>query len=85
MLRWTPVLAASYYNVQLFLGKHKILSAWPTRAGLQLSRRWRFEGHRYRLRPGRYRWYVWPGFGTRRIAHYGRAIGPLTFMVTRAS
>jgi hypothetical protein len=32
LLRWVPVANASYYNVQLFRGKTKILSAWPSRA-----------------------------------------------------
>ncbi|MFZ0090593.1 MAG: hypothetical protein WAL63_13850, partial [Solirubrobacteraceae bacterium] len=72
---------AAYYNVQVF--RHgKILSAWPKRASLQLAKSWRFGGHRYRLKPGRYRWYVWPGFGRRSAAHYGRRVGSGTFVVT---
>lgn len=82
MLSWTPVHGARYYNVQLYRGR-KVLSTWPVHARLQLHRTWRFEGHRYRLRPGRYRWYVWPGFGRLAAAHYGRRIGSGTFVVTR--
>ncbi|HUE27513.1 MAG TPA: hypothetical protein VMP89_12125 [Solirubrobacteraceae bacterium] len=82
MLSWTPVHGARYYNVQLFRGR-KVLSTWPVHAWLQLHGTWRFEGHRYRLRPGRYRWYVWPGFGRRAAARYGRLIGSGTFVVTR--
>jgi hypothetical protein len=82
MLRWTPVRGATYYNVQLFRGG-KVLSIWPDRARLQLHRRWRFNGHRYRLAPGRYRWFVWPGFGKRSARRYGRAIGSGTFVVIR--
>ncbi len=80
LLRWTPVRRASYYNVQLYHGG-KVLSEWPERASLQLTEKWSFGGRRYRLRPGRYRWYVWPGFGPRSAARYGPVIGSGTFVV----
>ncbi|HEY5428458.1 MAG TPA: hypothetical protein VIK04_05020, partial [Solirubrobacteraceae bacterium] len=70
----------TYYNVQLFR-RGKVLSAWPTRASLRLPRSWRFRGHRHRLAPGRYRWYVWPGFGPRQAARYGHVVGTATFAV----
>jgi hypothetical protein len=81
LLRWTPVRGADYYNVQLYRGRTKVLSAWPARARLQLKRTWRLRGHRYRLRAGRYRWYVWPGFGPPAAARYGPEIGTRTFVV----
>ena len=37
LLRWTAVRGASYYNVQLYRGKHKVLSIWPGQASLQLT------------------------------------------------
>ena len=79
-LRWTEIPTASYYNVQLFRGS-KILSAWPTHASLKLSRAWRFGGKRHRLAPGRYRWYVWPGYGPQRRAHYGKVLGSASFVI----
>jgi hypothetical protein len=79
-LRWTAMPKASYYNVQLFRGS-KILSAWPTKASLTLWRVWRFGGKRHRLAPGRYHWYVWPGYGPQRNAHYGHAVGNATFVI----
>jgi hypothetical protein len=82
-LQWTRVRKATYYNVQLFRGGKEILSAWPTTPGLQLRREWRFEGHQYRLKPGRYTWYVWPGFGRRSASNYGQQIGSLMFVVSR--
>jgi hypothetical protein len=82
MLSWTSVPRATYYNVQLFHGG-KVLSLWPEHARLQLRRTWRFNGHRYRLKPGRYRWYVWPGFGRRKAGRYGDGIGSGTFVVVR--
>jgi hypothetical protein len=80
-LVWTPVKGASYYNVQLIHGR-KVLSAWPVRTRFQLRRTWRFNGRRYRLRPGVYRWYVWPGYGRISAARYGRLLGGSTFVVT---
>jgi hypothetical protein len=81
VLTWTPVRGATYYNVQLYRHGAKVLSMWPVHAKLQLPRKWRFEGHRYRLKPGRYGWFVWPGFGKRSAGRYGHRIGARTFVV----
>jgi hypothetical protein len=81
LLTWTPVRSARYYNVQLFRNGHKILSEWPRRARLQLKKKWRFHGKRYRLKPAEYRWYVWPGEGAREANRYGRRIGRRSFTV----
>jgi hypothetical protein len=80
LLRWTPVRGASYYNVQLFRGR-KLLSTWPVHSTLQLGRAWRYGERQYRLSPGRYTWYVWPGYGPLSAAHYGSLIGHRTFIV----
>ena len=76
LLRWTPVRGARYYNLQLWRRGAKILSVWPARPHYQLKRRWTYRGRSWRLKPGRYRWLVWPGFGPRSKADYGRRIGP---------
>jgi hypothetical protein len=82
VLRWTKVRSARYYNVQLFRRGRKLLSAWPTQPHLKLDRRWRFEGRRFTLKPGRrYRWMVWPGRGDRSRNDYGPLIGSATFTV----
>jgi hypothetical protein len=79
-LRWTRVRGADYYNVQLFRGRHKVLSAWPSTPRLKLGRTWRYGGERHRLARGRrYRWYVWPGHGPRAISDYGPLVGTRTF------
>jgi hypothetical protein len=77
-LAWRPVKGASYYNVQLIRGK-LIFSAWPKRASLKLPRSWVYQGHRHQLKSGVYRWYVWPGFGPRSHANYGRMVGRSSF------
>jgi hypothetical protein len=83
LLRWTPIRGANFYNVQLFKGG-KLLSTWPSHASLQLASSWRFGGAQYHLAPGRYTWYVWPGFGSLKAAHYGALIGHRTFVVQPA-
>ena len=83
LLRWTRIRGADYYNVQVFRGKRKVLSAWPTRPKLRLPAAWRYAGHKRRLKPGRrYRWFVWPGEGARERSEYGRLIGARTFVIT---
>jgi hypothetical protein len=81
-LTWKSVKGATYYNVQLFRGKRKVLSAWPHGSHLQLKAKWRYRGHRLRLKPGTYRWYVWPGFGARSSQHYGHLVGRSSFRVS---
>ena len=80
-LAWTAVKRASYYNIQLIRGR-KVLSVWPTRTSFQLQSAWRYKGRRYRLRPGVYRWYVWPGYGRPSAGRFGRLLGGSTFVVS---
>jgi hypothetical protein len=80
-LRWRRVRHADYYNVQVYRGHRKVLSAWPAGNRLQLRPSWHFRGKRFRLTPDRYHWYVWPGFGNRRAHRYGRMIAHRTFVV----
>jgi hypothetical protein len=81
-LVWTPVKGATHYNVQLIRGGRKVLSAWPARPGFRLRRTWFYNGRRYQLSPGLYRWYVWPGFRRGGTSRYGRLLGSSTFAVT---
>ena len=91
LLRWQAVPGATYYNVQLWLMRTggqqkaarpvKVLSAWPTVPRLKLTPRWAFDGEMYRLVPGTYRWFVFPGFGKRSQARYGALLGQSGFTV----
>ena len=81
-LVWIRVKKASYYNLQLVRG-HRVLSTWPLRPGFRLRRTWTYRGRRYSLRPGVYRWYVWPGRGRISAGNYGRLLGSSTFVVTK--
>jgi hypothetical protein len=81
-LDWIPVRRATYYNLQIVRGR-KVLSIWPAQSSFRLRRTWSYNGRRYRLRPGTYRWYVFPGFGRISASHYGALLGSSTFVVTK--
>jgi hypothetical protein len=81
LLVWRRVAGARYYNVQIFRGRKKVFTGWPTRARLQLRAKWTNRGRTERLLPGRYRWFVWPGYTNPR--RYGALLGQSTFVVTR--
>jgi len=80
-LAWVAKPGSRFYNVQLFRGGKKILSAWPVTATLRVARRWAYAGKAYKLSPGTYHWYVWPGIGARTTSHYGSLLGGSTFVV----
>jgi hypothetical protein len=82
ILRWGRARRATYYHLQLFRGSKRILATWPPTRQLELQTTWKWLGHRYRLSPGRYRWYVWAGLGKRSFARY-RTIGSAQFIVPR--
>ncbi len=83
-LVWARAKGASYYNVQLIRAGRKVLSAWPARTSFRLRRTWLYKGQRYRLQPGVYRWYVWPGYGRISAARYApRPLGSSSFVVTK--
>jgi hypothetical protein len=84
LLVWARAPGATYYNLQVFRGTRKVLTAWPTQARLKMPASWRFAGKRERLAPGTYRWYVWPGYGARARASYGEVLGTSTFRLVKA-
>jgi hypothetical protein len=81
VLRWDAIRGATYYHVQLFRGKKRILASWPSTNELTLPAAWRWAGHRYKLGPARYRWYVWEGIGKRSSLATG--LGSAAFIVPR--
>jgi hypothetical protein len=83
LLIWEAVKRARYYNVQVYRGSKKVLSRWPRITRLQLTKTWRFAGHRRRLKPGRYTWYVFPGFGDRSKRNFGKLLGQSSFRVVK--
>ena len=82
-LRWKAVRGARYYNVQIFRGGHKILSAWPRRARMRVHASWLYRGRRRRLQAGHYTWYVWPGYGHLGARRYGGLLGKNQFVIVK--
>jgi hypothetical protein len=80
--RWRAVRKAHYYNIQLWQNGEKILSLWPTSTKLKLTPTWTYKGRNYRLKPGRYIWFVWPGFGPPEKGIYGQPVGQSSFVVS---
>jgi hypothetical protein len=83
LLVWKAVRRARYYNVQVFHGGRKVLSAWPEEPRRRLERRWTFRRTDYKLTSGRYCWHVWPGYGKRSQRRYGTRLGVSCFQVVR--
>ena len=82
-LSWRATPGAVLYNVQLFRGSRKILSAWPRTASLRLASRWTYRGRAHRLTRGAYRWYVWPAYRHGKGYRFGKLVGRSTFVLTR--
>jgi hypothetical protein len=82
-LIWEKSKRASYYNVQLYRGRKKVLTRWPRSERLQLTEVWRYGNGRRRLKLGRYTWFVFPGIGERSKQRFGRLLGESSFTVVR--
>jgi hypothetical protein len=80
LLVWAPKRGASYYNVIITRGR-RVFSAWPVHTRLQLSRTWKYRGRHYKLRPGTYSWFVWPGYGSLSAGRFGKMLGGSTFKI----
>lgn len=57
---WAPVAGATGYHVEFFRGAKRVLARETTRPELVVPASWVQGGIQRSLRPGEYRWYVWP-------------------------
>ena len=81
---WRPAgLRAFGLATDMLRDGRKVLSVWPRRHRLQLKQQWRFGGKTRHLRPGKYRWFLWAGFGPRRLNRYSAQLGTRTFTVVK--
>jgi hypothetical protein len=83
LVRWVPVAKARFYNVQLWQGRKKLLTTWPSETQLRLGETWKFDGRTLRFRNGKYQVYVWPAFGTLARPQYGKLVGRVDFVVKK--
>jgi hypothetical protein len=61
-LQWKAVPHASFYNVVLVRNGVRVLDVWPRRNHLSLAALTKRRG---RVPAGRYKWFVYPGYGNR--------------------
>lgn len=85
LLRWAAVRGSGFYNMQLYRGSKKVLTAWPRSNRFKLRARWTFRGRAERLAPGTYHWFIWPARGPRSKPRYGPLLGRSSFVVVRPS
>ena len=83
LVRWVPVAKARFYNVQLWRGKKKLLTTWPSETRFRLNDTWTFGERKQHLQDGKYQVFVWPAFGTLATPRYGKLVGRVDFVVKR--
>ena len=83
VLEWLSIERATYYNVQVWCKKRKLITTWPKRTRLVIPRRGKLGGRSYVLPRAACRWYVFPGFGRFAERRFGRVAGQSTFVVIR--
>jgi hypothetical protein len=74
-LRWNAVASATYYDVVLWRDGRRILDLWPTSPRVALPTTHVDHVPQVRLSPGRYLWFVYPGFGPKSARQYGALAG----------
>jgi hypothetical protein len=74
-LRWTTIAGATYYNVVLWRDGKRVLDLWPSSPQVAVPSSFVHHGSRIRLSPGRYLWFVYPGFGAKASQRYGELAG----------
>jgi hypothetical protein len=66
---WSPVSGASGYHVEFFRGSTRVFANDTTSPLVTVPAKWSLDGGKHSLRPGVYRWYVWPIVEGRRQPH----------------
>jgi hypothetical protein len=74
-LRWNAVAGATYYNLVLWRDGKRVLDLWPTSPRVVLPTTSVNHGPQARLSPGRYLWFVYPGFEAKPARQYGALAG----------
>jgi hypothetical protein len=80
-VRWTSGSPGSYFDFVLWRDGRRVLDAWPTTPSATVPASWTYRGRRYKLTPGRYSWFVYPGVGPRSDVRYGALAASGQFVV----
>jgi hypothetical protein len=70
-LRWKAVTDATYYDVVFWRDGKRFLDLWPVSPPIDFPTAQVNHGSQARLSPGRYLWFVYPGFGAKSSRRYG--------------
>jgi hypothetical protein len=70
-LRWNAVAGATYYNLVLWRNGKRVLDLWPNSPYVVVPTTSVNHAPQARLSPGRYLWFVYPGFGAKPARQYG--------------
>jgi hypothetical protein len=73
-IAWRRVRGADYYNLIVWRQGQRVLDLWPSQNRALLPRTWSYEGKSRTLAPGRYLWFVYPGFGPKAQGRYGSQV-----------
>jgi hypothetical protein len=73
-ITWKAVAGATYYNVVLWRDGKRVLDLWPSSPRALLTPKGSGQRSHNRLGPGRYLWFVYPGFGPKSTRQYGTLV-----------
>ena len=73
-LKWKPVPEATYYDVVFWRSGKRVVDLWPTAPRVVAPTSPLDHGPGSRLSPGRYLWFVYPGFGAKPAQQYGALV-----------
>ena len=82
VVTWKKVSGATYYDLILWRDGKRVLDLWPASSHALVPKRVSYRGAHHRLQPGRYLWFVYPGYGPRASHKYGELAGTGVLLVT---
>jgi hypothetical protein len=82
VVTWKSVSGATYYNLILWLDGKRVLDLWPASSRALVPKRVSYRGAHHRLQPGRYLWFVYPGYGSKASRKYGKLAWTGVLLVT---
>ena len=85
VLHWRSSPKTAFFDVVLWRDGHRLLDSWPTEGTLRIPSSWSYRGHAYRLDPGSYLWFVYPGIGPRSAGRYGPLLASGRFTITASA
>jgi hypothetical protein len=83
VITWKQMPKATYYDLVLWRDGKRVLDLWPTSPHALVTSLASHRGAYHRLQPGRYRWFAYPGYGSKTSHRYGKLAGSGALLVTK--